>query len=357
MKRDARIGAMRAAVLAAATAPVLAAILAALLASCGARAEPETRRLPAFASTCVVTLYDHASDAAFEEVSARFRGLDAALSMWKPGSELDRASAAAGQGPRPASQDLVELLRRGLELAALTEGRYDPTVGPLVRLWGVGTGRDRVPAPGEIQAALGLVGFRDAAADPAAGTVELKRPGMALDFGSLAKGEAAVQAGRLLAARGVRAAVVDVGGSVLVLGSKPGGKPWRVGVQRPGSARGEILGFVEVRDAVVNTSGVYERWFESGGRKWSHALDARTGWPADSGLVSATVVRGREASADGPSLALLLLGAEEGLALADRLGLAAILVDGERRVHLSRAARPLFTLTDPAYSLAAPQDP
>jgi thiamine biosynthesis lipoprotein len=280
--------------------------------------------------------------------------VDERYSMWRDGSELDSLNRAAGKGAVRVSPELVAMLGRGLELARLTMGRYDPSVGPLVRLWGVGTERESVPETGAISLARSLVDWNEVLLDAEAGTVELAREGMALDFGSLAKGEGAVRAGEALEAAGVRAAVVDVGGSVLVLGGKPGGKPWRIGIQRPGSTRGEMIGVVELRDAAVNTSGIYERWFEAEGRRWNHVIDTQSGWPLDNGLVSATVIRHRSQSADGPSLALLVLGAKAGLALAEELGWAAILIDVDRRVYLSSKARPLFSLTDTSYSLAHP---
>ncbi|MBL8965869.1 MAG: FAD:protein FMN transferase [Spirochaetaceae bacterium] len=328
------------------------ALASAGLLSCSPPAEPATRREKIFTATCAISLYDHGGEEAFSAAFAALRETDARLSMWRPDSELAALNSRAGQGPQAVSPQLRSVLARGLDLARLSGGRYDPSVGPLVRLWGVGTEREALPPPEAIAAARALVGWKEVELDPATSMVELTKPGMALDFGSLAKGEGAVRAGEALAAAGVRSAVVDVGGSILALGSKPGGKAWRIGIQRPGSARGEMLGYVELRDAAVNTSGIYERWFEAEGRRWNHIVDTDTGYPLDNGLLSVTVIRPRRESGDGPSLAILCLGLEKGLALAEELELAAILVDAERGIHLSSGARGLFTLVDPDYHLS-----
>jgi len=336
-------------------------VTAALLLSCSP-SPPERRTESMFQSVCSITLYDHATDEVFAACFERLRGLDAMLSMWKTDSALSRLNAAAGTGPVKVPPELAENLRRGLELAELSGGRYDPTVGPLVKLWGVGTNYQRVPAASEIRDALALLDRRGIILDSAAGTVALPRAGMSIDFGSQAKGYSAREAGRILASRGVRSALVDLGGCVLALGSHPSGKAWKIGVQDPFAARGErgeraardarIIGYFLARESLVSTSGIYERFFRADGKTWHHIMDTTTGYPVENGLVSATVLLDREENADGPCLAALALGAGEGIAFADRLGAAAVLLDREKRVYLSAAAKENFVLTDASWSVA-----
>ena len=274
------------------------------------------------------------------------------LSMWRADSALSRLNAAAGTGPTGVPREIVEVLSRGLELAELSAGRYDPTVGPLVKLWGVGTENPRVPVPAEIARSLALLDWRGVAVDKEALTVTLPRQGMMIDFGSQAKGYAAMEAGRILASRGVKSAIVDLGGCVLALGSHPSGKPWRIGVQVPYAQRGaKIVGYFLARDALVSTSGIYERSFEAEGRTWHHIMDTVTGYPVENGLVSSTVLLNRKENADGPSLAALVLGPDAALAFADRMGAAVVLIDREKRVRLSAAAKGIFILTDPSFSV------
>lgn len=310
----------------------------------------ETRSASIFQSQVVLTLRDHGSADTIEACFARLRAIDAEMNMWDAGSELSRLNARAGQGAVTVSRDLLVTVERGLELARLTDGIFDPTVGPLVKLWGIGTDHARVPTEADIHRAWRLVDWRRVTVDPAAGTVSLE-PGQALDFGALAKGYGAMEGARLLASHGVRSAVLDVGGCVAVIGSGPRGAVWRVGVQEPGAARGTPLGVFAVQDAIVDTSGVYERFFDSGGRRYAHIMDTRTGRPVESDLVSATVAMPRDENADGPALALLVLGRKAGLALADRLGLAVVLVGPNKTLYVSRAARGSFAVTDRSYTV------
>jgi FAD:protein FMN transferase len=340
------------------TAAVFALASAALAFSCEAPA-PESRSARIFASKVALSLYDHASEGAFEACFARLREIDAKMNMWDPASELSRLNARSGEGPIPVSGDLVATAERGLELAAETDGVFDPSVAPLVRLWGIGSDElgaghgPRLPSEAELRAARALVGWRRVRVDRSAGTIELESRGMGLDFGALAKGYGAMEGAKVLSAMGIRSALLDVGGCVLVLGSASRGKAWRIGVQDPGLPRGSPLGYFSLRDSAVDTSGVYERYFDYGGRRYAHIFDTRTGRPIEtSPIASATVALPRGRNSDGPPLALLVLGPEEGIALADSLGLAAVLLGADKRVYLSKAARGSFTLINKGFAIA-----
>jgi thiamine biosynthesis lipoprotein len=174
---------------------------------------------------------------------------------------------------------------------------------------------------------------------------------MGLDFGALAKGYAAVEAGRVLSRQGVRSAIMDLGGSILAFGSQPGGRPWRIGLQKPSAPRGTPLGVFLARDEVINTSGAYERFFVSGGKRYHHIMDTATGYPVENGIEAVTVISPRLRNADGPSLSILALGVEDGLALAERLGIDAVIIGSDRTLHMTPGARRRFTLLDPAYRI------
>jgi len=323
-----------------------------VLLSCSAGAYP-TRRATIFESAVVLRLRDHATEANFEACFARLREIDAEMNMWDRRSELSRLNVRSGEGPIAVSRDLAATTGRGLELARLTEGVFDPSVGPLVKLWGIGTDSPRLPSEAEIRAALDMVDWRRVKVDRDALTVELAR-GQGLDFGALAKGYGAIEGARLLEERGVRSGVLDVGGCVAAIGSGPKGESWRIGVQDPRSPRGTPLGYFAVRESGVDTSGVYERYFEAGGHRYAHIFDTRTGRPIEGGAVSATVVLPLGQNPDGPALPILVLGPAAGIAMADRMGLAAVILDSDKRLYLSKAARSSFTLLDRAYSISSP---
>lgn len=168
--------------------------------------------------------------------------------------------------------------------------------------------------------------------DPSAGTVELPSPGMALDLGGIAKGYAVDRARSILAAHGVRQALIVAGGNVYGLGSAPGNRPWKVAVQHP-RAPEAVLGVIPARDTAVDTSGDYQRFFEQDGVRYHHILDPHTGYPARRSQ-SVTVTHPSAAWADALATACFVLGPERGAELIARVpGAAALFVDAQGQLH------------------------
>ena len=236
--------------------------------------------------------------------------------------------------------DTLYVVKRAREYGDLSHGRFDAAIGPLVRLWGIGTDRAKVPSPEEIAAARSLVDYRDVEVNESAGTVRLRKAGMALDLGAIAKGFAADRAAEALVKRGVKSAFIDLGGNILVVGSRPDGSPWRVGIQDPWSERGATFAVVPVRNMAVVSSGIYERFFEQGGRRYHHIIDPDTGYPAETGIVSATVLARHAVDADALSTTVFLLGPSDGMKLITRLaGVEAVVVTDDRQVIISPGLR------------------
>jgi thiamine biosynthesis lipoprotein len=319
--------------------------------ACAVSSVPVTHSRDLPYARCTLSLYDHAEEATFAACFDRIEHILREMDMYSAESEISALNRKSGTIAVPVSDDVREVLSQGLALASLTGGRFDPTVGPLVRLWGIGTDKARVPPPEEIRSALGHVGWQGVVIDTTAKTVALQRAGMALDFGALSKGYAAVEAGRVLSRAGVKSAIMDLGGSILAYGSQSGGGPWRVGLQKPAAPHGTPIGVILARDEVVNTSGAYERFFMAGGRRYHHIMDTRTGYPVENGIEAVTVISGRLRNADGPSLSILTLGVEDGLALAKRLGVDAVIIGADHVLHMTQGARRRFTLLDAAYRI------
>jgi len=324
------------------------------MSACSGPRGPVTRTQQLPFELATVTLYDHASDSTFAACFARIDEILDKFNMYSANSEISSVNQAAGKGAVSVSADFCEALRQVLQLSSLTDGLFDATVGPIVKLWKIGSDQAHVPKPEEIRSALRLVGWKDVVLDEKARTVTLLHPGMTLDFGAILESFAAVEAGRLLHARGVRDAVVDVEGKVMALGSRPDGAPWRIGIQTPGASTGTYLGVVEVRDEVVNTSGSYERFFLQKGRRYQHIFNPHTGYPVDNGVESVTVISNRLHNADGTTLAILALGVEKGLAFAKQLSVDAIIIGEDKKIHMTVGVRRHFTLYDSSYSVAGP---
>jgi thiamine biosynthesis lipoprotein len=251
------------------------------------------------------------------------------LASFHKDSKLAKVNAHAGKGPVKTDPELLALIENALDCARETQGAFDPTIGPLTRLWNFSGGGDpRLPSPEEIGQAREKVGWSRIRMDREAGTVEAPDEGMALDLGGIAKGYALDRARSALERLGVRNALVNAGGDVLILGEKDPGLPWRVGIQDPRSPK-EIMGLVHASDCFVVTSGDYERRIEVNGKTYHHILDPRTGYPAE-GVRSVTVKAPQGWLADGLSTGVFVLGAEKGGDLIKRLqGTAALIVNAQ----------------------------
>jgi thiamine biosynthesis lipoprotein len=266
------------------------------------------------------------------------------FSRSRAGSDPLRVLAGAGQGPVAVYPETLRLTAAAMDYYRLSEGLFDPTIAPLVDLWGIGSDHPRVPAKGEINDVLSLVDGSLLVIDPVSGTIELPRKGMGLELGAIAKGFMAEELAAFLMERGVTSAIINLGGNVRVIGEKPDGSPFVVSVQDPLGPRGRAFGTVAVRDMSVVTSGVYERYFEKDGVRYHHILDPRTGRPADTGLLSVTIITRSGTDADGLSTTVFLLGAERGLALIESLsGTECVLITTEKNMLLSSGAEDFFT--------------
>jgi len=248
------------------------------------------------------------------------------------------------------------VLETALRYAELTGGAFDPTIGPLVKLWGIGSETQRVPDKAEIAVALELVNYRDLIIDRNSGTAFLRRRGMEIDLGGIAKGYAADEAARIAREGRVKRGIIDLGGNIYALGwrNERGSVPWRIGVQNPFSNRGESLGMLKVHDTSVVTSGVYERFFvnESDGTRYHHIFSTADGYPADNGLLSVTIVCGRSIDADALSTAVFAMGYERGKVLINSLPNAeAVFVFSDRTVKITEGLSGIFSLIDKGFRL------
>lgn len=298
----------------------IALLMALLLLFAAGGCEPRTTqvsRTDYFLDTVVtLTLYDATEadlDAAFKEI----RRLGDLLDAYDPFSDLGWVQASAGLEPVAVAPETMELLRFAKEMYEKTGGYLDVTVGPLIDLWGIRNG-GYYPSAGELSAALGLLGMDDLILDEAAGTAYLTRPGMRLDLGALAKGYIADKVKALLLERGVTSGVIDLGRNILLIGEKPGGAAFSIGVQSPMNS-GDLLRVLALKDKSLVTSGTYERYFEHEGQRYHHVLDPFTGFPADRDLSAVTILSDSSLWGDALSTACLLLGVEQGMALVDSI--------------------------------------
>ncbi len=253
--------------------------------------------------------------AAIAAAFALAESLEGKLSLYLPESELSSLNRRAGREAVAVSDDLWEILVRSREIGRATRGAFDPTVGPLMRAWGFFPKREgRVPAEEEIAAARSLVGWDRVLLDPSSRTVRFARPGVEIDLGGVAAGYVVDRMIASLEAAGVRNAMIDAGGDIYCLGERPGGGPWRIGLEHP-RREGELLGVLELRNRAVTTSGDYRNYFIRSRKRYPHIMDPRTGHPAASAVVEAAASAPDCLTADALATALFVLGPEEGRAV------------------------------------------
>jgi thiamine biosynthesis lipoprotein len=299
----------------------------------------------ALGTVCNVNAYDDGSEAFYEAVGHLLNEIEAVFDVHNPESEVSRLNAAAGGAPVTVSEELFFVLEKALFFARETHGAFDPTVGPVVALWGISTDHPRVPTEEEIEALLPFVDYRTVEVDTVTREVSLPA-GVGLDFGGIAKGYAADRIASLLAKHKVRQGIIDLGGNIYVYGTKKDGSMWRVGVKDPEDSQGSPALRLEIAGSrTVVTSGAYERFFEEEGRIYHHIIDPKTGKPSDAGLTSATIVANSSLAADALSTACYVLGRDEAAHLfpqgfsKDDVSADMVLIDQDKRLWATPGLR------------------
>ena len=327
-----------------ALAPALIASALALAAGGPALAEDRPRadkvHLRAQAMGTVVDLTIWTADRAGAEQAARavfdeFRRLEALMSTWIEDSEVSRINRAAGRKAVPVSDEVLAVIQTAQAVAKKSGGAFDITVGAYRGLWKFDEDLDgTLPTDEQVAARRKKTGWRGVVVNPRRKTVKLRRRGMAINLGGIGKGYAVDRAVALLRDRGFSDFIIQAGGDLYVSGTK-GDQGWRVGIRDPRGARDATFALTEIEDRTFSTSGDYERYMVSGGVRYHHILDPRTGQPARRSR-SVTVMAPDALTADAWSTALFVLGADRGLELlAKQPGLEAVFVDAQNQVRVS----------------------
>ena len=291
---------------------------------------------------------EKAVDAAIEEVQK----LDAMLSAENSKSEV---YALNEQGNLQATDDLAELILRGKEIYQETDGLFDDTIYPVMKLWGFPTGNYHVPTAAEVQKKLALVDgnkveiqTRDSDekgrdSKEKANFVTLGAD-QEIDFGGIAKGYTGQKLAELFQEYGVSSALVSLGGNIQAIGTKPDGSSWKVGIREPKGGQQDYIGVLSVKNQAVVTSGGYERYFEKNGETYIHIINPRTGYPADGDLLSVTIVSKDGTLADGMSTALYIMGYEKACQFwrQHREEFNVILVTDDGKIHISENLKENF---------------
>lgn len=275
-----------------------------------------------------------------QEAETLLRTLDNSLSLFHSASEVGRINAAAGIEPVAVDETAFRLLKQSVEFGRASNGDFDITTAPLKLLWSITGENPRVPEQSEVEALLPLVGYGEIVLNEQKQTVFLPRTGQEVDLGGVAKGYAAGRCLALYKQRGI-SGYISVGGNVAVSGLGADGKPMRFGIRAPRGDAGYI-GYLELTDTVLATSGDYERFFEADGVRYHHILNPRTGYPAQSGLISVSVVCADGATADFLSTTLFLRGRQGLDSLRGVYAYEYVAVDSNYNIYVSAGLKNVF---------------
>lgn len=282
--------------------------------SCSGKIEPRTQT--AMDTLCTVNAFEDGTKKLYDEIFERLAQIEKEFSATLPDSEISQINSMAGISAVQTNEEVLNVMDFALKTAWISDGAFTPAAGPLVDLWGINTDHQRIPSQAEINKALELIDF--GCVGLSRDSVFLRKAGMKVNLGGIVKGFAADEVCKILKKHNVKKAVVDLGGNIYVYGKKSDGSKWTVGIKNPDSPSSAPLLRLCINENSVVTSGSYERFFEADGKKYHHIFNPATGFPADSGIVSATVISPSSIAADALSTATFVLGVEKSFKLLDK---------------------------------------
>lgn len=242
------------------------------------------------------------------------------------------------------SEDLAALLSEGLDITRESDGAFDIAIAPLTSLWDFTAENPEVPDDAAIQKALPLCSSDGVTIDGE--DITLLSDDIQFDVGAIAKGYIADRLKDFLIKKGVKSAIINLGGNVLCIGSKPDGTPFKIGIQKPFADRNETEAVMDITGKSVVSSGIYERCFKQDGKLYHHILNPQTGYPYDNGLISVTIISDQSVDGDALSTTCFALGLEDGLKFAEKKGVQAVFITEDYELHYTDGFRDEIRVTD-----------
>ena len=284
------------------------------------------------------------ANARIDEAIAEISRIEQLLTTFRDDSQTNQINAQAGIRPVRVDAEVFALIERSLRLSALTQGAFDITYGSIdKRLWNFDTTMTALPDPETARRMVRLINYRNVQLNAATGSVFLKEKGMRIGFGGIGKGYAAERAKQLLRERGVESGIVNAAGDLTTWGTQPDGQPWTIGIADPDASLStgfrRAFSYLAISDLAVATSGSYEKYAIIGGKRYSHTIDPKTGYPV-SGIKSVTILAPNAELADALATPVTVMGVRIGLDLINQIGdVAAIIINDDDRLHTSTNIR------------------
>jgi len=269
-------------------------------------------------------------DLAVNEISR----VEKIISSWDSLSETSEIIKNAGIKPVKVDKELFDLISRAIKISELTSGAFDISYASMDRIWKFDGSMTALPNDEEIAASISKVGFKNIVLNPENQTVFLKNKGMRIGFGAIGKGYSADKAKQLLISKGVKGGIINASGDLTTWGTQPDGSPWMIGITNPLN-KNKVFSWFPLDNNAVVTSGNYEKFVEIDGKRYSHIIDPRTGWPV-SGLTSVTVFAPKAELADALATSVFVMGLDTGIDFINQLpGIECVIVDDQGKIYKS----------------------
>ncbi|KUY26058.1 thiamine biosynthesis protein ApbE [Elizabethkingia ursingii] len=263
-----------------------------------------------------ITLVDKDSISAEQNIDkaiAEITRIENLISEWRPETQISQVNQNAGIKPIKVDKEVFDLTKKGIYFSKLTDGAFDISIVAMDKIWKFDDSMDELPSEQAIKESVRHVGYQNIILDSTNSTIFLKNPGMKIGFGSIGKGYAADKTRDLMKSIGVKAGIIDASGDISTWGTQPDGKPWAIGINNPFNDH-KMAAVLYFKENAVTTSGSYEKYAEIHGKRYSHIMNPKTGYPS-TGLTSVTITGPNATMANGFSTSIMVLGEKEGLKL------------------------------------------
>ncbi|WP_407499755.1 FAD:protein FMN transferase [Elizabethkingia anophelis] len=275
-----------------------------------------SRLITLMGSRFQITLVDKDSISAernIDKAIAEITRIENLISEWRPETQISQVNQNAGIKPIKVDREVFDLTKKGLYFSKLTDGAFDISIVAMDKIWKFDDSMDELPSEQAIKESVRNVGYRNIILDSTNSTIFLRNPGMKIGFGSIGKGYAADKTRDLMKSMGVKAGIIDASGDISTWGTQPDGKPWAIGINNPFNDH-KMAAILYFKENSVTTSGSYEKYAEIHGKRYSHIMNPKTGYPS-TGLTSVTITGPNAIMSNGFSTSVMVLGEKEGLKL------------------------------------------
>jgi len=309
-----------------------------------------TREFYALGTVIQFKAYGKKADKICDLAMDKINEIENNMSVFIDNSEVSTINKNAGIAQVKVSIGTYYVIKKAVEYGRMSGGAFDPTIRPVVGLWGIQTDNARIPNTDEINRNSRLVNYKDIILDEQNCTVMLRNKNQALDLGAIAKGFAADEVKNIFCKNKIKSALIDLGGNIFALGKKPDDTPWKIGIQDPFKRRGEFVGVICVTGRSIVTSGNYERYFINNGKRFHHIMNPLTGNPSENGVISATIISDYSIDGDALSTCAFVMGIEEGLKLAESIkGVDALFITENKKIYTTSGIKNELEVTAKEY--------